>query len=159
VLSREAAGTCMSLMTWLAPRDNDMVALGEGVEESVALLTTELSFKGFGIRNETGEVQQPVQRAVLRGPFMASLIALTDAAQAPADLVLRAKTLEGGRLRLDIAIVATDGDSPQNPSRSYRLLEWEDVEALADAEGASLLVAKHHVELCWHPDVQSLTPA
>ena len=77
-LFREAAATSLSLMTWLAPRDNDLVAVNSAVEESLGLMSTQLSFRGFSIDNETARLQMQLPRGILHSVFTASLIALTD---------------------------------------------------------------------------------
>ena len=87
VLSREAAATSLSLMTWLAPRDNDLVDVNSAVEESLGLMSTELSFRGFSIDNQTAHLRMQLPRGLLRSVFTASLIALTDAAETAASVV------------------------------------------------------------------------
>lgn len=145
-LSREAASTCMSLMTWLAPRGMDTVALNSGLVEALQLQATELSFRGFTLMNETAEVDMPVSRRALRSLTMASLIALSDAATGPARIVLSAQPLEGETL-LRIELVATAGDATPLGAQAYRPLGWDDVRALADAEGLVFVHAENRVEL------------
>lgn len=146
-LSREAASSCMNLMTWLAPRGGDAVALNAGLVEALQLQATELSFKGFTLVNETAEVDMPVSRGALRSLTMASLIALTDAATGPAKVVLSAQALDGATL-LRIELVATDGEVTTSHSLlAYRPLGWDDVQALADAEQLVFAHSENHVEL------------
>ena len=139
-LSREAAATALDLMTWLAPKDNEPVAVNRAVEESLGLIATELSFRGFAIDNRTAEVTSLVPKAVLRHVFTASLIALTDSADAAASVLISAEG-ETGNIRLSISL--EPGGSPElaamgSPTTTYRTLNWADVQAIADAEGVQL---------------------
>lgn len=150
-LSREAAATSLNLMTWLAPKDNDPVALNSAVEESFGLIATELSFRGFSVVNETAEVSAKLPKGVVRSVFTASLIALTDAAGNPANVRVAA-TQEAGMVQLKISIVPSDtADLAMADSRvpGYRALQWADVQALADAEGVQLLHAPGFVRLTY----------
>lgn len=145
-LSREAASACMNLMTWLSPRERDLVPLNSGLTEALQLLATELSFRGFTLVNETTNVDTQVNRGTLRSLAMASLTALTDATADPARVVLRAQRLEGETL-LCIELAVTEGERVPNSLQAYRRLGWDDVQALADAEGIGLLHAENRVEL------------
>lgn len=146
-LSREAAAACMDLMTWLAPKENALVAVSTGVADAVSLLVTELSFRGFSVRNELGDMPGLVLCNVLRSVFMAGLIALTDAAKAPADVVLTAH-IDGRDMVLAISLIATTGEVMSiGNSPAYRNLQWPDVQALADAESVGLSYSASRVEL------------
>lgn len=141
-LSREAAATSLNLMSWLAPRDNDLVDVRSAVEESLGLMTTELSFRGFAVANETADVQMELPRGMLRSVFTASLIALTDRVDGAAKVVVTAgMTDTDSRMYLSIALEA--GGSPEllvqgERMQTYRSLGWDDVQVLAGAEGVSL---------------------
>lgn len=145
-LSREAATVCMNLMSWLAPRDVDTVAFNSGLVEALKLQATELSFRGFTLVNETAEVAMPVGRAKLRSLTMASLLALSDAAPGPAQIVLSAQLLEREAL---LRIELQPSEAPTSPQvlQAYRPLDWDDVQALADAEELSISRAESWVEL------------
>ena len=145
-LSREASGICMNLMTWLAPRERDTVPLNVGLAETLQLQTTELSFRGFTLVNETSAVDMPVYQTTLRSVVMASLIVLTDTADGPAEVVFKAQPLPGAT-RLIIERVATDGTAMPAGLQVYRPLAWEDVQALADAEGIVICHTDHRIEL------------
>ena len=148
-LSREAAATCMDLMTWLAPKEIDKVSLGDGVADSVGLLVTELSFRGFTVVNETTGMLAPVARGLLRNAFMASLVALTDASKSPANVVITAHEDAAG-VRLVLSIVAINGEPTANTSHAYRALQWADVEALVEGEPVTLTHTAERAELLIH---------
>ena len=145
-LSLEAASTCMGLMTWLAPNDNERVRINKGIADSVELLTAEISFRGFDLVNETASVDAEVPQSILRSVFVASLIALIDAAQSPGKVLLTARVVDGEVL-LVIAIAAFDGESAPASLLAYRELDWDDVQSLAAAEGVSLERADNLVKL------------
>ena len=153
-LSREAAATSLNLMTWLAPRDNDPVAVNSGVEESFGLIATELSFRGFSMANETADWSAKLPKGVLRSVFTASLIALTDSATGAANVVVAA-TQDAGYTQLKISLVQNGTADPammENRILSYRALQWDDVQALADAEGVQLHHAPDSVLLIYMLD-------
>lgn len=147
-LAREAAATALNLMTWLAPKDNDPVAVNRAVEECLGLMATELSFRGFSVDNRTTEVETVLPKGVLRSVFTASLIALTDAADSVANVVISAEG-EAGNLRLKIAL--EPGGSPElamgSHTPTYRSLAWADAQAIADAEGVRLDYSSCSVQL------------
>ena len=148
-LSREAAAITLNLMTWLAPKDNDLVAVNSAVDESLGLMTTELSFRGFSVVNQTADVWTVLPKGILRSVFTASLIALTDLAEAAATVVVCAAGEEGdSRLKITLE----PGGTPElaamgNRMPSYRSLQWADVQAIADAEGVSLEYAPDCAQL------------
>ena len=150
-LSREAAATSLNLMNWLAPRDNNLVDVRSAVEESLGLMTTELSFRGFAVANKTTDVQMELPRGMLRSVFTASLIALTDRVEGAAKVVVTAgMTDTDGRIYLKLALES--GGSPEllvqgERMQTYRSLDWDDVQALADAEGISLSYGDRCVQL------------
>ena len=136
-------------MTWLGPRDNDLVALNSAVEESLGLMSTELSFRGFSVVNQTAEVLTELPKGILRSVFTASLIALTDSVEDAASVVVSV-TGEAGDARLKITIEPGGmAELAAMGSRmpTYRILQWADVQALADAEGVSLDYAPDFVQL------------
>lgn len=145
-LSLEAASTCVGLMSWLAPNDNERVRINKGIADSVELLTTEISFRGFDLVNETASVDAEVPQSILRSVFVASLIALIDAAHSPGKVLLTARVVDGEVL-LVIAITAFDGESAPASLLAYRELDWDDVQSLAAAEGVSLERADNLVKL------------
>ncbi|MEO7945537.1 MAG: hypothetical protein ABIR56_00245 [Polaromonas sp.] len=148
-LSREAAAISLNLMSWLAPRDNDPVAVNSAVEESLGLMSTELSFRGFSIVNQTADMLTALPKGILRSVFTASLIALTDAADSAASVVVNA---EGGAGNARLKITLEPGGTPEfaamgNRMPIYRALQWADVQAIADAEGVSLEYASDCAQL------------
>jgi len=151
-LAREASSACMQLMGWLAPKQDVPVAIGAGVQEAMSLIATELSFQGVDLVNDAARVTATLPVSVLRGLFMASLLALTDTHPGPATVVLAA-AVDGGHTVLSLTRTATAGgegegdrDAMAAPA-SYRALDWDDVRALAAAESVQLVLGPGRVEL------------
>jgi hypothetical protein len=145
-LVREASTHCMDLMSWLAPKPNELIMVATGVEDTAGLLLTELLFKGFTVVNQTQDMQAKLPRSVTQSIFLAALIALTDAAKAPASVVLEAG-LGNSELVLTISIHPAEGELEPGAPLSYRTIEWEEVEALADAESVRIARTAERVEL------------
>ena len=139
-LSREAAASCMDLMTWLAPKDNAVVPAGDGIAEAIALITTDLSFRGFDVVNETTGAPATVARNALRNVLMAALITLTDTFEAPASVRLTAQhEADAGFIVMDMELAKSESDIMTSSGLpAYRALDWGDVEALAQADGVGL---------------------
>jgi hypothetical protein len=135
--SRAAVQSCLDVVTWLAPEDGVGIALDAGVEESVAMLRSNFSFRGFTLKDEVGAVPLEVSRASLRNVLPAVLIALTDRAVSPADVVLTGSA-DVGRAVLTVTVTPTVGSQGFAGDPPYRLLEWQEVQALAQAEGVAL---------------------
>ncbi len=137
-LSRHAAETCASLMSWVAPRSPSDVAVSAGIAECVNLLSTSLRFRGFVLSNTAPEIDARVACTAIRSVLTAALLALSDGARDPADLQVSAQ-LEGGQVHIDLGLqTVTDRPADNRPSDEYRALTWHDVEALAAAEGVGL---------------------
>jgi hypothetical protein len=108
--------------------------LAAAVQECVALLRSSFNFRGFTLKDQVGECTVPVSRAALRNVLPATLLALTDRAASPADLVLSVQAGSGPAV-LSVALQPTDGTAGFAGEAPYRLIEWNDVAVLADAEG------------------------
>jgi hypothetical protein len=136
-LSRAAVQSCLDVVSWLAPEPGAVVPLDAGVQECVALLRSSFNFRGFTLKDEVGASRILVARAGLRNVLPACLLALTDRAGSPADVVLSAQSGDG-EATLSIALQPTAGAAGFAGDAPYRLLEWREVEALAGAEGITL---------------------
>jgi hypothetical protein len=145
-LSRSAASASMNLMTWVAPKDNGVMALQAGVEECAGMLATDLAFRGFTVVNTIDAPEMMTSVFALRNVFTASLIALTDAARAPAQVTFSSVT-ENGHARVSIAVTSEEGAAFSEDPRPYRKLGWDDVQALASAEKVTLNHAAGRVEM------------
>ena len=139
-LAREAVATSVNLMNWLAPKDNELVALNGAVEESLGMIAAELSFRGFFVMNQTSGMQASLPRGIFRSVFTASLMALTDRVENAADVVVTAEST-GSRTQLTITLAPggrTELAGMGVRAPTYRSIDWDDVQALANAEGVGL---------------------
>ena len=150
-LSREAVAKSLSLMNWLAPKDNDQVALHDAIEEVSRMVSTELSLRGLTFVNQTEHLQINLPRGVVRNAFAACLMALTDSVEGPAEVVISA-SVAGNQLQLKV-MLAPGGVSELaglgGRAQSYRALDWDDARLLAKAEGVSLSHDAGGAELLW----------
>jgi hypothetical protein len=135
--SRAAVQSCLDVVSWLAPEPGAAIALDAGVQECVAMLRSNFSFRGFTLKDEVGAVPASVAHAGLRNVLPACLLTLTDRAAAPADVVVSAQS-DGRAQVLSIAVRPTGGSAGFAGDPPYRLLDWDEVQALAAAEGIAL---------------------
>ncbi len=141
-LLREASSVCMELPGWLTPKADDKVSASRGVNDSIRLVSTNLMLRGFTIdvpvqTESAAAMPDEVSASALRQVFTICLVALTDAARAPACVFVRLEQT-GSETSISIQLESTSGEEPGGADTSYRLLDWEDVLALADAEGVSV---------------------
>jgi len=137
-LSRAAVIRCTNMAGWLAPEEGAVTMLGEGIDECVALLSVDFGMRGFAIRDEARDIGADVSRAALQNVLTAALIAATDCAPRPADLVLTAE-LSQGCVVLSILVHPVNRAADFADTAAYRRLDWCDVDALAQAESVDLL--------------------
>jgi hypothetical protein len=135
--SRAAVQSCLDVVSWLAPEDGAVVALDAGIAECLSLLRSGFNFRGFTLKDEVGALPLPVARAGLRNVLPACLLALTDRAASPADVVLSAQA-HSGQAVLIVTVRPGQGSPGFAGDAPYRLLEWHEVEALARADGIAL---------------------
>ena len=55
--SKAAVQSCLDVVSWLAPDSRAGIALGAGIAECLALLRSNLSFRGFTVRETIGDAQ------------------------------------------------------------------------------------------------------
>lgn len=132
--SRAAVQSCLDVVSWLAPEDAARIRLDAGVAECVSLLRSNFNFRGFTLRDEVGTAPASVARAGLRNVLPACLLALTDGAASPADVVITAR-IEAPHALLSVEVRPTDGCAGFDGDKPYRLLDWSEVQALARADG------------------------
>jgi len=163
-LSKEAAASCVDLMSWLAPKEKRLVQAEAGIAECLGMVVTQLSFKGFSVVDNTGGIAARLSQSALRNVLTAALIALTDAAAAPGKVLIEAQFAQGV-LSLDLELKPHDEVEPMRAADKppYRLLEWRDVQALAAQESVRLACGQNRVTLLFETsaaaDSQALAEA
>lgn len=155
-LARSAASAAMNLITWVAPRENGVMPLAAGIDECLGMLSTDLAFRGFNVTNKVVAAELNVSVFSLRTVFTASLIALTDAALAPASIVISSEPA-GEQTRVCIKVTSEDGAAPPEQAGSFRQLSWEDVQALAAAEQVSVRHSADQAEMLFNEVLQAAT--
>lgn len=135
--SKAAVQSCLDVITWLAPEPGATLPLQDGVQQVMALLRSNFSFRGFALRSEVDVAPQPVGKSALRMLLPGTLVALSDLTPAPADLVLRASGDED-HARLEVLVHPTQGDTGPTGDLPYRPMKWSEIEALARAEDVEL---------------------
>ena len=155
-LARSAASAAMNLITWVAPRENGVMPLAAGIDECLGMLSTDLAFRGFNVTNKVSATELNVSVFSLRTVFTASLIALTDAALAPASIVISSEPA-GEQTRVCIKVTSEDGAAAPEQAGSFRQLEWDDVQALAAAEQVSVRHSASHADMLFSEVLQAAT--
>jgi hypothetical protein len=135
--AKAALNSCIDVVSWLAPDDSVAVTVEDAVRECTALLATSLSFRGYALRNNVEPLPGRVRRSGVRSVLAGVLVHCTDHAQAPADLELAAHA-EAGGARLEVTTRATQGDQGFTGEPGYRRITWEDLQALAAADGVEV---------------------
>jgi hypothetical protein len=137
IFAKAALASCVDVVGWIAPDEAVAAPVPQTVRECVGLLATSLSFRGYALRNEVGEVAGQVRRSAIRELLSATMIHCTDHHAAPADLVLQAAAEPAGA-RMTVSVRPTQGDKGIATDASYRKITWPDLQALAAADGVEL---------------------
>jgi hypothetical protein len=135
--ARAAVQSSLDVVSWLAPEEGVLVAADSGVRECLGLLHSSFNFRGFVLKDEIGQQPRLLARAALRGVLPACLLWLTDRSASPADLLVAARD-SGTRFVLTVELRVTEGPPGYAGEAPYRVLEWQDVQALAQAEGVGI---------------------
>ena len=136
-VSQTAQSAIINMMSWIEPKPALPLNVDTGVKECLGLLSTQFRFKGFAIVNEVPQINGGVSARSLRSVLSATLIALSDLSQAPADLVIQAQAMTDC-VDVSVTLRATERRQKNDYSTTFRLLKWSDVEVLAAAEAVKL---------------------
>lgn len=135
--AKAALASCLDVVSWLAPDDSVPIAVEEAVRECTSLLATSLSFRGYALRNQVTAMAGTVRRSGIRNLLSATLIHCADHARPPAELHLSCSSEEGAAcVRVDVR--PTQGDQVFGAEPNYRKIAWEDLQALAGADGVQV---------------------
>ena len=135
--ARAALGSCLDVVTWLAPEEDARTTAAEGVRECLGLVATSFTFRGYSLRNEVAAVPGEVKRASFRTVLTAALIHLTDEKAPPAEIALAAQSTPEA-LVVTLSLRTTDGEQGFATAPAYRPLAWDDLQALARDECVGL---------------------
>jgi hypothetical protein len=144
--AKAALQSSIDVVGWLAQDDAASTPVGDAVRESMLLLATSLSFRGYALRNEATPLQGVVRRCAIRNLLTGTLVYCTDHWPGPADLVLTTEAREDAAV-VTIALRASQADKGFTAEANYRKIEWPDLEAIAEADGAAIARAGEAVQL------------
>jgi hypothetical protein len=136
--AKAALGSCIDVVSWLAPEEGVTTTVAEGVRECLSLLATSLTFRGYAVRNEVAIVSGELGRSAMRNVLTAAIIHLTDESPPAAELSLSADAAADA-LKMTLTLRPTDGETGYSTGVVYRALAWADVEALAAVESVQLI--------------------
>ncbi|MGZ5178997.1 MAG: hypothetical protein ACXWC6_11195 [Ramlibacter sp.] len=148
-LARDAVMTSLKVAAWISPAEDETVRLREGVDDCVALLRSSFNFRGCTLANEVPAADFEVSQVALRNLVPAALLSLADAAAAPSDLVVTAEISTGFAV-LTVRCTPRQADDGLGIDAiavqpGYRALDWNDVQALALAEGIELFRTQEQI--------------
>lgn len=135
--AKAAIDECMDMGTWISPEPGVLTRMDAGIKESVGLLATMLHFCGFRLLSEVEELPAMVLRDTVRTVLNAALLAMTDSMAEPATLVISA-TASTCEVVVCVRISSSGQGSVDRYDDGYRLLAWDDVQALALAAQVKL---------------------
>ena len=135
-----AAASSVATLAWITGEESPSVSLKAGVDECVALVRTDSEMRGTEISSRIVGVDATVSRRALRTVFTAMLVCAVDAEPHPARIELSAASEDGGTA-VRVEPVSLQEPGGQDFAADERLLTWEDVQVLAQAEGVEVHAA------------------
>ena len=143
-LTKQATASSMTALSWIASSDNTCVDLRSSIDETIALLAMELSMNGLTLANSIEDDAAIAPQSFLRSVFTAALLAFCDqhVGGGTLQVTFRAAAADAqlsGQLHLQLTAAHT-GQAPASPElfRKSRLIEWSDVQAIAQSMGATM---------------------
>lgn len=152
-LAKEATAGCMSVMGWIASREDANVSLRTSVNEAAALLAMELSAHGLEISNTISSDAVTVPQSFFRSVLVGALLAFCDQRIAGSTLQISLNTEAGnGSTTNQLTLRMLPGHAPAVPDvsgipdwteppavdRPVRHIDWSDVEAMAGLFGVTV---------------------
>ena len=144
--AKAALAQCTDISSWLAPEEDTLVPVGQGVQECVSLLAGNLNFRGYQVINEVGDADFCLRRDSLRCVLAAALLVVTDQLDEPAVLTL-SNSVETDHLTLQIQVSKSTRLHGEIYNDGYRKLTWTDVQAIAAVEDVALAVTVNGVTM------------
>ena len=135
-LTKQATADCINALGWIASSEDTNVSLRSSVDEAVKLLAMELSAHGLELVNGITDDSASAPQSFLRSVFMGALLAFCDQRTLGATLQVTFEAAthshQSGWLQLRMLV----DDTQKSPAsldivRKYRMIGWEDVQAMA----------------------------
>lgn len=144
-MATAASRSSLDLLGWLEFDSAARVPLNRGIEDAMHLVATELSFRGFKYVSQADGVATEVALNHMRTVFVTALLALTDEAKAPANLLLTAHC-EANGVAVSLALLPFDSAAGIQPQAevfrpevaAYRKIDWQDVKAVSAVYGVTV---------------------
>jgi hypothetical protein len=143
---RAAVQSSIDIVNWLAPEDGTRVALADGVLECVDMLRSHFAFRGFTLADGAVDPMRQVSRPALRSVLPAALFALVDHATPPGEIRIETQAA-AKEVVITLHLAAVEGPKVPDVPLHYRVVEWDDVLALARAEGVHVAHSPAQVRL------------
>lgn len=144
-LTKLASVDVMRAMDWTASGEDVRVSLRSSVDEAIKLLALELTLKKMALVNGIADDSATAPQSFLRSVFMGALLAFCD------------QNVEGGILQVTVTSAADSRQTSQlqlqlrmlpddtgtsnvslDVDRKYRVIEWPDVQAMAQSCGIQM---------------------
>ena len=141
-LAKQATADCIGALEWIGSSHDAQVSLRSSVDEAIKLLAMELSANGLELVNGIADDAATAPQSFLRSVLMGALLALCDQRSQGSALQVTYTAAHGhqsGQLRLEM-LPDDAGTSPVSLDivRKYRLMDWPDVEAMAQSFSVKL---------------------
>lgn len=143
-LTKQASADCISALEWIGSSQDATVSLRSSVDEATKLLAMELSANGLELVNDVTDDSATAPQSFLRSVLMAALLAFCDQRTAGSTLQVTyaaaaADSHQSGRLELRM-LPDNSQESPASLDfvRKYRLIDWPDVQAMAQSFSVKL---------------------
>ena len=135
-LTKQATADCINALGWIASSEDISVSLRSSVDEAIKLLAMELSAHGLELVNGITDDSASATQSFLRSVFMGALLAFCDQRSAGTALQVTFEAAshshQSGRLQLRMMLDdAQKSTATLDSVRKYRMIGWEDVQAMA----------------------------
>jgi hypothetical protein len=144
--TRAAVSSCRAVIEWLRPDDKATTTVGEAVQQCLKVAGDDWVLRGIESSTDFKSGDARVSKPVLRELCVTSLLALTDSHPGPIDIAISSATA-GAEVVLSVSARQVERKSPFPPLTLYRSLSYDDVMAIAKADGVSCSCAEGTITL------------
>ncbi len=142
-LVRTSIDSCSDVVSWITADPQLTTAVSVGVGECLDNVRSSFSFRGFAIHCEESRLGTQVRQVAIREVLTAALFAVADHANGLDEMIVTTTPMADA---IEIVIQLRRGVNTSSAEQdAYRLIGWDDVQALADFH--SLQLSRHGDEL------------
>jgi len=142
-LVSRAINSSLDVIAWLSVDESSTVEIGSGVQDCIYHLESSLSFRGFEILHEKSNLNFKVNAAALREVLSAAVLAAADHAEGRSEIEIRILAITD-TVEVTLQMHRGTNDSTAEMD-AYRLIQWDEVERLAQSHGVGLQHALNEV--------------